>query len=294
MQSGGLALLTARRNRKTVARAEWRGLSDLTPVLRRAALADAVKTVTLLHALCPLTHGVALLRAIEAAAALSPDEDQEAAREILCLGDGLAAQIWRSAVTWAKLAGHAPDMAAAAAARAAARDLGLALYPRGDWTRPGGGEVWPNADAIASVLSQFEAVLAGHRPTVPPIEPSRLGRFVAKRFATMASAPARTLARLKSSLPCARSCPMRPQVTDTSGHGTGTAMTARGPLIYSVRVAQGRLETVFVSAPSARRFAPNGRFARVAAAYARPSEFVFLAAAFDPCADIFVTETHHA
>lgn len=294
MQAGGLVLHTARADRSAATRAEWRGLSDLTPVLRRSAVSDAVKTVSLLHALCPFAHGVALLRASERAAGLELDEDQDCARDVLCLGDMLSAQVWRGAVSWAKLAGVDPDMAAAGAARTAARDLALALYPAGDWAQPGGGEVWPNAAAVTDALARFDAILTTCRPVVPAIETSALGRFVAKRFAAMAQAPGQTFVRLNAMLPRVRSCPARPLTPAAAGQGAGAARTARGPLAYSVGLSGGRIDWARVSSPSARRFAAQGRFARVAAVYARPGDAALLAAAFDPCADVAIAEAGHA
>lgn len=294
MAMAGLVLHTARGSGPGTAPATWRGPSELTQHLRGLDIGTAARTVSLLHGICPFAHGVAFLRGAERAAGSAPDEIQESARDALCLVDTLASQVWRHSVAWPKLEGAAPDLAAAAAARQAAREVCLALFPEGDWARPGGGAVQPNATQLADAVSRIAAHIIPTEVAGPEPGHGRLSLFIAKRFRTMARAPRQTLERLRQQIARVSETAARAFPSSATGIGRGSARTARGPVIYTLELDQGEITSVHVSPPSARRFADHGVFSRVVAKYAPVTGLDRLAAAFDPCADVVFAEAGYA
>ncbi|MGF1455716.1 MAG: hypothetical protein ACFB6R_10100 [Alphaproteobacteria bacterium] len=98
---------------------------------------EAPRLAGLLFSLCPRAQTTAALRAVEQAAGVALAPGQAAAREAVLLGEGVAASVWRMAVTWPTLTGGTMDAAPVRAAREAADALLADLFD-GPWAEPGG------------------------------------------------------------------------------------------------------------------------------------------------------------
>ena len=75
--------------------------------------------------------------------------------------------------------------------------------------------------------------------------------------------------------------------SDRPGIGTGTAMTARGPVLHQVRLDPADPDRVFdwrVLAPTDWHFGPRGPVLRDLAGLAAPAAMRLLIASYDPCA----------
>lgn len=113
---------------------------------------EATRLLPVLFALCGTAQVLAGLGALEQAAGLPPSAAQIPARHMLAQAEIVAEHGLAMARDWPLLAGAAPDMAAAKRIRTAMLSLRCALYPRGDWHRPGGGALHPDRPAIRAAL----------------------------------------------------------------------------------------------------------------------------------------------
>lgn len=118
-------------------------------------VAEALSLVPMLFSLCGTAQGVAAARACEAAAGIVPAGAQQAARELLVLGEMVASHAWQLAIEWPRLLEEAPDPGVLLGVRRAVAALPRALYPAGDWTRPGGGALKPDASALDGPLEHI-------------------------------------------------------------------------------------------------------------------------------------------
>ncbi|KIM00295.1 Hydrogenase maturation factor HoxV/HupK [Paramagnetospirillum magnetotacticum MS-1] len=112
-----------------------------------------------LYSLCGTAQGLAGLRAVETAAGIDAPPAQRMARHALGLAESLtehAASVFRD---WPALLGEAPDLAAVKPLRPLITAMRKALYPDGDWARPGGGRLAPDHHALDEILRRFEDTL---------------------------------------------------------------------------------------------------------------------------------------
>jgi hypothetical protein len=271
------------------------------------APSDFLRMLPMIFPLCGMAHAVAALRAVESAAGIVPDAAHEAARDLIALADAAAAHVWRLSLDWTVLAGLAPDPAPVAAARRAAESCQRALYPAGDWLRPGGGGLAAQPAALDAARQAFGAIfaqlelqrtlidlrgalalaLAGASPEWVPrlhgclrvIGARMAGDFVQLLHGLVAQREARA--------------PAGPAMLVLGdGSGSGECATARGPLRYSAELRNGVVIACAVDAPAERAFGPGGEASRWLASLtqaARPELAArWVVAALDPCAPVRV------
>lgn len=265
-----------------------------------------LQLLPMLFPLCGMAHGVAALRAIENAMCVEVSAVQQRARDTLCLLDALAAHAWRAALDWPALCGARAEPFKVAAARRAAEATVRALYPDGDWLRPGGGALAPDAAAIADLLPRIRAIgdgmaldqrlvelrtglaaaFAGASPDWVPALHTRF-RVTAAQARHDAQAAVDALAAQGA----VASVVAAPEL-GADGGGRGTASTARGPLAYAVTLRGARVRECSIDAPIDRAFGAGCEAQRLLASIgsvARPSIAArWLVAALDPCAPVTV------
>lgn len=110
--------------------------------------------------LCGTAQVLAGLAAMEQASGLPPSAAQTPARTLLLLAETVAEHGMGMARDWPALVGQEPDLPAARRIRAAMAAIRPALYPSGDWTRPGGGTVQPDSRAISAAIATARTALA--------------------------------------------------------------------------------------------------------------------------------------
>ncbi len=259
----------------------------------------------LLFPLCGMAHGVAALRAIEGACGLEVPEAHQRARDALCLLDALAAHAWRAALEWPALCGIPAEPFKVAAARRAAEAAARALYPDGDWLRPGGGRLEPEPTAIDALVPRIQAIrdgmaldqhlvalrtglasaFAGAAPDWVPALHTRF-RVTAAQAQHDAAAAADALVGQSATARASAALPV------PDGIGRGTAVTARGPLVYAVELRGGHVVECRIDAPIDRAFGSGCEAERLLGtigSVARPSVAArWLLAALDPCAPVVV------
>lgn len=111
-------------------------------------------------ALCGTAQVLAGLSAMERASALPPSAAQAPARQMLLLAEVVTEHGLGLARDWPALAGAEPDLDTARRLKAAMAVIRPALYPDGDWKRPGGGTLSPDRPAIAAAIAAGRAALA--------------------------------------------------------------------------------------------------------------------------------------
>lgn len=108
-----------------------RRLLRLQSVIARLQPESAPGVLRRLLPVCGWAQGMACLRAIEAAAAIAPAPQTEAARERLLLAETALTHLWRFAIDWPTLIGLPPDPGPVRRAQSAVADLAAALWPDG-------------------------------------------------------------------------------------------------------------------------------------------------------------------
>jgi hypothetical protein len=277
------------------------------------APSDFLRMLSLLFPLCGTAHAVAGLRAVEAAAGVSPAPAHEQARRLVCLADAVAAHAWRCAFDWDSLLGEAPHLLPVAAARRATEGLGHALYPDRDLLSPGGGRLAPVAGLathwtrvfrdiavelalerrLAALHGAVPAALAGADPVwIPQL---RRGFHVA---AAQAQADVDALLAALPAIEGASAPPASLPSAVADGEGEGRADTARGELRYRVVLRGGLVADCALEAPIDRVFGAGGEAHRWLAALDRathPEVAVrWLVAALDPCAPLRIEDPETA
>lgn len=113
-------------------------------------------------ALCGTAQVLAGLAAMEQAAGLSRtlSPAQSPARQMLLLAETVAEHGLGLARDWPEMVGAEPDLAAARRLKLAMVGVRPALYPAGDWTRPGGGTVTPDTSAMVKAVAEARAAVA--------------------------------------------------------------------------------------------------------------------------------------
>lgn len=256
---------------------------------------------------CGHAHALAALQAVEAAQGIDVAPEHLRARTVLAQLDAVAAHVWRAALDWPVLAGtptHAPSVADA---RQAVTLAARALYPDGDWMAPGGGRLAPvphELHRLRDALPPLEALLRDPRlgaaieqrladalAGIDTVWQRRVAmRFVQTRTRALADLVAADGALLGAlTLACASPRPLQ----RAEGRGTGSALTARGMLQYTVSIVDGCVASCELSAPIDRDFGPGGEAQRWLAAIDEEAQDPVVAArwmlaALDPCAEVQV------
>lgn len=150
-------------------------------------VANAMRLVPLLFAVCGTAQGVAAVSACEAAMGIRPSPVQAAARALLTLGEQAQSQAWHALVDGPRLLGEPVDAAGLARVRKAFDRMTRALRAEPGWLRPGGGPLAPDHAALAEAIDGVEdalrtAVFGGE----PPSDPEALAAW-AKAGATVAA-----------------------------------------------------------------------------------------------------------
>ncbi|MGE5478761.1 MAG: nickel-dependent hydrogenase large subunit [Bacteroidales bacterium] len=202
-------------------------------------------------ALCGTAQVLAALSAMEQASALAPSAAQLPARQMLLLAETVAEHGLGLARDWHALAGAEPDLAAAKRIKTAMAAIRPALYPEGDWKRPGGGTLSPDRAAITAAVAAARAAIAdllGADAEAIVADPDafdawrRGGRSPVARLVAEVSAPA------------------------LAGFGTGPflPMPERGPVDLAARLEADR-DSQYVARPDfAGRVFETGPLARQA------------------------------
>ncbi|MEM8800654.1 MAG: nickel-dependent hydrogenase large subunit [Pseudomonadota bacterium] len=116
------------------------GPVDILAIGRGQQLSSMIPIVGLLFPICPRAHQAALLSATENAAGMTLTTAQQAARDCAVLAEAISSAVWRSALSWPKLAGSADRPQIVAQARAASDAIEAAIFPNG-WARPGTADI---------------------------------------------------------------------------------------------------------------------------------------------------------
>ena len=130
---------------------------------------DAAVLCSRLFSICRVAQGLASAQAAERALGLRASAAQTTARRLMILGETVLEHGGRALLDWPMLLGMAPELAALKALRGALADFPLALYPDGDWMRPGGGRLAADGAAIEARLAVAarvvtDAIFAGPPP----------------------------------------------------------------------------------------------------------------------------------
>ena len=112
-------------------------------------MGEALSLVPMLFSLCGIAQGIAAVNACESAIGITASPAQQAARDLLILGEMADSHAWQIAMEWPRLIGAAPDPSLLSPLRKATSALAPALYPSRDWTRPGGGTLSPDAEKLS-------------------------------------------------------------------------------------------------------------------------------------------------
>ncbi len=202
-----------------------------------------------LFALCGTAQVLAGLSAMEQAGGLPPSAAQVPARQLLLLAETVAEHGLGLARDWPALVGAEADLAAARRIKTAMAGVRPALYPAGDWNRPGGGAVAPNHAALTTAILAARTALAdllGGELDAILADPESFGRW-----------------RRNSDTPAARLLERLSQ-PHLAGFGRGPflPMPEQGPADLSARLAADR-EGAYVARPdSAGRVYETGPLAR--------------------------------
>lgn len=155
--------VTAGKNGNQVAIANSRPLG-LAARLAGLAPEVALRRIALLFSVCRSAQTLAGCYAVENASATTVAPAQQQARSLLLAGETLLEHAMSLFLRWPALLGQPPaHIAAVRQLRASLGDLWRALYPQGDWMRPGGGLLRPNATALRERLATArEAIAEAH------------------------------------------------------------------------------------------------------------------------------------
>ncbi|MBC7907396.1 MAG: nickel-dependent hydrogenase large subunit [Rhodospirillaceae bacterium] len=236
VQSGTVAQVKVRSNRLVQA-------SRLFAGRRPHEVTQLLPTV---FALCGTAQVLAGLGAMEQAAGLPPQ--QRHARQIMLLAETIGEHGLGLARDWPTLVGCDPDLPAARRIKIAMVSVRTALYPGGDWHRPGGGTLAPQHDRITAAIAEVRGALTDLLGADPE---SILSNFQAW-IATAQTPAARLLAQL--------------QAPPLAGFGRGPflPMPDQGPADLTARMA-GDHDGAYLARPhSGDRVYETGPLARVA------------------------------
>ncbi|MGE5503135.1 MAG: nickel-dependent hydrogenase large subunit, partial [Actinomycetota bacterium] len=143
------------------------GSTRRTDAARLLAGRDGATVTPLLptvFALCGTAQAAAGMAAIEAATHTRAAPAQLIARNVLLLAETAAEHAVGMLRDAPALLGEPADLGAAKGVRPALAALRKALYPDGDWHRPGGGRLAPHTDDAAQALSRLQAAADAAQP----------------------------------------------------------------------------------------------------------------------------------
>jgi coenzyme F420-reducing hydrogenase alpha subunit len=123
--------------------------TSIGAMLTGRPMGEALSLVPMLFSLCGIAQGIAAANACEAAIGITASPAQQAARDLLILGEMADSHAWQISMEWPRLIGAARDPGLLSPLRKATSALAPALYPSRDWTHPGGGTLSPDADKLS-------------------------------------------------------------------------------------------------------------------------------------------------
>jgi coenzyme F420-reducing hydrogenase alpha subunit len=126
-------------------------------LLAGRAPAQATQLLSTVFSLCGTAQTLAALAAIEAAAGTAVSPDHHTARRQMLRAETVAEHLLGMARDWPEVLGEAPDLSAVKPLRPAVAACRKALYPDGDWHRPGGGRLAPDEAALESVSGTLKS-----------------------------------------------------------------------------------------------------------------------------------------
>ncbi len=259
-------------------------------VARRCRAEEGIRFAEMMFGLCPCAHVAAYLQAVEAIYGLTLSKIQRRARALMVLSESLAATVWRHALTWAELAGQAPDMARLKAARTAAKQYQKDLFA-GDWRAIGG--VDPKRDTLGDrTLSQLITLTRESvKSSLISLEQCPV-HMMHSRPQTMIKTSGKAVSHLQAETlldhfkaHVDRAYHLMDMVADLrdGGDPDDTIQTARGPLSHHVTLDDGRIKHWRTKAPTDLNFAPDGPAARELTGITDPRLARWIIAAYDPC-----------
>jgi uptake hydrogenase large subunit len=133
--------------------------TGISAMLAGRPMGEALSLVPMLFSLCGMAQGIAAVKACESAIGITASAAQQAARELLILGESADSHGWQIAMEWPRLIGGIPDPALLTPLRRATAALALALYPARDWNHPGGGTLLPDAERLRDACSGISAAI---------------------------------------------------------------------------------------------------------------------------------------
>lgn len=212
---------------------------------------EVTRLLPTIFALCGTAQVLAGLAAMEQASNLPPSAAQASARRLLLLAETVGEHGMGLARDWPMMAGAEPNLVAARTLKAAQFAIRPALYPSGEWTRPGGGALAPDFDALRGAIANMRGAITTMLGQGIETIVAASDCFLAWATPT-GSAPARLVAEVAGS--------------DLAAFGRGPflPMPEQGPADLAARLA-GDHDGSYVARPdSAGRVFETGPLARVA------------------------------
>lgn len=135
---------------------------DACRVLEGRPAAEALSLLPRLFAICGTAQTHAAVTACEQASGVAVSPAQAAARRLLLLAETAREHAWRALLDWPVLLGEPPDAAGVRGVREALAPIPDALFPSGDWARPGGAALSPDMGSLSDAIEGFAGGLADH------------------------------------------------------------------------------------------------------------------------------------
>ncbi len=120
---------------------------------------EVTKLLPTLFALCGTAQVLAGMGAMERAGKLEVEAAHLPARRLMALAEMVSEHGLGMARDWPALVGATPDLTAAKRIKTAMSVVRGALYPTGDWNRPGGGTLDPQRERLIPALAAAKGAL---------------------------------------------------------------------------------------------------------------------------------------
>jgi coenzyme F420-reducing hydrogenase alpha subunit len=133
-------------------------MTGIGAMLAGRPMGEALSLVPMLFSLCGMAQGIAAAKACEAAIGITASPAQQAARDLLIMGEMADSHGWQIAMEWPRLIGDSAEPGLLSPIRKATSALTPTLYPSRDWTSPGGGTLSPDTEKLDDARSR---ILAG-------------------------------------------------------------------------------------------------------------------------------------